>query len=628
MWRQRARRKAKGLYVTDRQPAFPWRPLLRTGLWTLSLLALLFSLGWFATAEWRRDQVQRFERAMKVEHFDEALAAYRAVQVDATTLRLPSKEREPLQAFQRQIEALVAERSLGIAQAVLDGGLLAAEDKVFLEGMKELSAASLAPFLYEQTRALLDQSLSFERWEHLLHRFTEVKGIAQVAQGLTEQTPCLKAYIPRIAKARANETAGPWDLAWQQWLDLSESPEACRFVREYATEALLSYQEAIYQDLLDLADARIEAEQYETARQMLSKVHEVFPERSEVRERLAICEAKIPANLVQWFGMVEVVAIRPLVVDLAHAFQASKDPAYAANTLLTAGEFQAMLRALHAKDYVLISTRQFEANAKGRVTLRVPRGKKPMILLFDRWEYSILNQICGSNAALEQNAQGELVGVLGERSGRELDALSLLEDFLKTHPDFSFDGAKACLAFNASESLFGHVLHAEQMAEQNKVRARIGWPLLSLTEEDFARSAAKLEEIFSYLQRKGWDFASAGYVGRDMGRLEPDERVEEVDRLQSLLAPYTGPLTALAFPNGSHVYQEEGGLAPFLDRGLRLFFGQGPKGFHFIMDRYVHADRCPINGFTMQAPAWRVERFFEVDQVIDRPLRLKRPAAP
>jgi hypothetical protein len=95
-----------------------------------------------------------------------------------------------------------------------------------------------------------------------------------------------------------------------------------------------------------------------------------------------------------------------------------------------------------------------------RNTLMIPEGKKPLILSYDDVNYY--------NYMIENGFPYKLVIKDGELwsygldpdgnevYSQDLDAITILDKFVKEHPDFSLNGAKGCLCLTGYEGILGY----------------------------------------------------------------------------------------------------------------------------------------------------------------------------
>lgn len=618
MWLKR--RKELNIYEEEK-PQINWRKGLYILLSTVALLVIVTSLLFLLGRKELSDIERGFVTALGQKQYSLAMKRYHAVQMGATDLSLSDDERARKKLLQDQMESDAFKLIDQISESVLSGAELSADEEDLLEGLAELSAARILPLLREKSEELLDGKLSPERWEALLSTFSKPSNLRSVTDGLLEQKDCLCASITVFAEAADIEKGGDWQLAWSSWQKISDNKENCRFVREYAGYHLRAYQEREYSHLLDLAGKMVEASRYVSGYDLLSRMQKVFPGRQEIDNLLKICEKNKPSSIESWKGEVEVLSVFPLTVQKELAFASAEDPGYALNNLLTADEFKKMLDQLREKNYILISPREVQAWPNAEVELRVPSGKKPLMLIFDQWSYSALNQLCGTAAQLFIDKEGHLSARAGLKTGPELDAIPILDSYLLEYPDFSFDGAKALIALRTDESILGYVCNESQMKASQKAWEKFAQEYPELDKAGLDKQKSELLKVLTLLKTEGWDFASVGDRGLDTGTLSHEELSSELAGWRESTVPLGIESYSFVFPNGSNVYTDAESLNKVLDSGFHVFFGEGPKPYYFFEKKFVHFDRTMVSGNTLTTPSWKLERILDPQAILDMSLR-------
>ena len=201
------------------------------------------------------------------------------------------------------------------------------------------------------------------------------------------------------------------------------------------------------------------------------------------------------SQLVVWDDLSEIpnLSFRTLMADLQKAAADPDRGSRYKKNYITTDEFSRILNQLYENGYVLVSLYDFavpvtaEDGSVGvnRTSIRLPEGKKPIILTQEGVNYYSHTEKCGGFAdRLVVNASGELTCVLGENEGA-FDLVPVLNDFLAQHPDFSYEGARATIAVSGYEGLFGMTLDQSDAikAVADKLRAQ-GYDIACYTYAD------------------------------------------------------------------------------------------------------------------------------------------------
>ena len=309
------------------------------------------------------------------------------------------------------------------------------------------------------------------------------------------------------------------------------------------------------------------------------------------------------AALVVWDDLSKIpnLSFRTLMADLQ---KAAADPDRGSRYLknyITTGEFSAILDQLYANGYVLVSLYDFAVpvtNEDGsvgvnRTSIRLPEGKKPIILTQEGVNYYSHMENCGGFAdSLAVNASGELTCRLGDSEGA-FDLVPVLNDFLAQHPDFSYEGARATIAVSGYEGLFGMTLDqsAEIQAVADKLRAQ-GYDIACYTYADMEYA----------------DFGAAGVQ-------------EDLDKWTAEILPVLGTTDILVYPTGGDIKGQEAYSGSKYDAlhgyGFRYFVGvTNGTQWGMTTGEYARQTRTLVTGANLaDHPDW-FEGMFDAASVL------------
>ena len=141
--------------------------------------------------------------------------------------------------------------------------------------------------------------------------------------------------------------------------------------------------------------------------------------------------------------------------------------------MVTADEFKAILQSVYDQNYILVPmedvwseyTTDDGQQRMQRNTLMLPEGKKPLVISFDDVNYYEYMLEEGFTSKLVLGDDGQIWAetrdpYTGEVSlTRDLDATTILDDFVLEHPDFSLNGAKAIYSLTGYEGIQKEVCH-------------------------------------------------------------------------------------------------------------------------------------------------------------------------
>ncbi len=270
--------------------------------------------------------------------------------------------------------------------------------------------------------------------------------------------------------------------------------------------------------------------------------------------------------LVVWDDLSQIpnLSFRTLVADLARAKADPDRGSRYGKSYITTDEFAAILQQLYEGGYVLVSLYDFAepgTDAEGGVTvqrtsIRLPEGKKPVILTQEGVNFYDHTQKSGGFAnCLALDGNGELTAVMTDADGNvttgNFDFVPVLNAFLKEHPDFSYEGARATIAVSGYEGLFGY----------------------DLSDSD------KIKEVLNKLRSDGYDIACYTYADMKYAEYGVAGLKDDLKNWSDKITPILGDVDILVYPSGSDIRGQEAYSGSKYDAlhdfGFRYFVGTG-----------------------------------------------------
>ena len=298
------------------------------------------------------------------------------------------------------------------------------------------------------------------------------------------------------------------------------------------------------------------------------------------------------AELVVWDDLSQVpnLSFRTLVADLQ---KATADPdrgsRYAARHITT-DEFTRILNQLYENGYVLVSLYDFAVPATAadgsvgvnRTGIRLPEGKKPIILTQEGVNFYSHTEKCGGFAdRLTVNEKGELTCVWGDQEGA-FDLVPVLNAFLSEHPDFSYEGARATIALSGYEGLFG----------------------MDLSERDAIKAVA------DKLRAQGYDIACYTYADMEYADFGASGIQEDLDKWNEQIVPILGQTDILVYPTGADIAGHDSYSGSKYDAlhsaGFRYFVGvENGVRWGMTASAYARQTRTLVTAdFLKSNPEW------------------------
>ncbi len=346
-------------------------------------------------------------------------------------------------------------------------------------------------------------------------------------------------------------------------------------------------------DLLSRAEALAVRYEYDEALALLSGFEGNLDDYPKIKEAMDTYTL-IRNSMVAWTAeQVPNLSFHTLIADLGNALS---DPTYGQNAsgsgkgkynrnFITVNEFSKILQRLYEGDYVLVDLDdlyEYDASAQTYVAkqLLLPAGKKPLLLTQTHCNYYGYMEASDAFAAKLLHGEDGFYNTLtlsdGETVTGAFDLVPILEDFLQDHPDFSYRGARAILAFSGYDGIFGYRISKD-----------------GATEAEKADAAA----LVSALRETGYTVACYTYYNKSYAELSAAQISTDVQLWKEKIAPIVGTTDILVFAQeaadiGSYENNEK--FDVLYEYGYRYFLGNSSLLFQETSDRYVRHNRLMV----------------------------------
>lgn len=352
--------------------------------------------------------------------------------------------------------------------------------------------------------------------------------------------------------------------------------------------------------------------------------------RVETAEGVAIATAEINVSqalktsgnsLALYNGEVIHLFTHCLVANPDIAFRVSNDMAvhYDADCLV-ASEFKKILTLLYENNYVLCDIRDTYEIVDGKAKKKAflfPEGKKPLVLSFDDVVYDPNKS--GKGMADRLVIENGKIGAETFGAGISFDNefVCILESFIQSHPDFSFEGARGIMCLTGFSGILGY-------------RTQEG-------SENRESEISKAKEVVAFLKNSGWQFASHSFAHGHMKSVSDEKFASDVSKWKNQVESIVGETDLYVYPygewvisenvNGENVTSEK--HKALVNAGFKVFLGVGTKPFYSYLpfsgdDKYLFMDRCSLDGVTLRSENGVIDNYFDPKLVIDEGVRGRR----
>jgi len=303
--------------------------------------------------------------------------------------------------------------------------------------------------------------------------------------------------------------------------------------------------------------------------------------------------------------------------------------------MTTIDEFKGILQQMYDKGFVLVrihdmveETTDENGNtvfSKGKIML--PEGKKPFVMSQDDVCYYFYMSGDGFASKMVVGEDGRPTTEYIQQDGTTVtgayDLVPVLNEFIDEHPDFSYQGAKAILAFTGYNGVLGYRTDPDlaKTAEEGNTNAE-EYGVYNMEEE-----IAAAQPVVEALKKDGWELASHSYghisYGSDFSKVK-----EDADKWQQRVANVIGPSDILIFPFGTDIggwndYSDDNEKYTYLkNQGFR-FFCNVDSNEYWMQQRseYLRQGRRNLDGYRMYQDLFngadKLSDLFDVKSVYD-----------
>lgn len=294
------------------------------------------------------------------------------------------------------------------------------------------------------------------------------------------------------------------------------------------------------------------------------------------------------------------VFFHTLVMDEAKAFDGDSDESGYNQVMTTKDEFLAILDSMYEKGYVLVRlhdmaqlTTSEEGTKMRRGSILLPEGKKPFVMSQDDVCYYEYMDGDGFATRMIIGDDGKPVCEMkmddGTTATGAFDLVPILEDYIQEHPDFSYRGARAVIAFTGYQGILGY-------------RTAESYSSSPTYEQDRQAAAA----VAQCLRDNGWELASHSWGHRDLGTIEWDKFKADCDKWDREVRSLIGPTDIILFPFGAdvgdwHPYSSDNERFRYLKTlGFSYFCNVDSRQYWVqVGDDFLRQGRRNLDGYRM-----------------------------
>lgn len=416
--------------------------------------------------------------------------------------------------------------------------------------------------------------------------------------------------------------------------------------KELQSEAQKAAEAARHrQEIFDQAQYLADTYDYDAALDLLGSIAN-YDTDTEAQQKCAEYEALkascVPVNLDE----VTHIFYHTLVVDPTRAFANQETDRGAVGNnqwMTTVSEFEKITQEMYDRGFVMVSIHdlvELTTDENGNEvmqasTILLPPGKKAFVLSLDDMCYyhSYDNYGYASKLVLDEegNVTNEYIQADGTVVRGSYDAVPLMDDFIREHPDASYHGAKGIIALTGYNGILGYrtdesYVNGGDDLDDDKKRWLEDHPDFNLEEE-----RAQAKAVADAMKANGWEFASHTWGHLRVGDSSLELLQADNERWKRNVEPLVGETDAILFAHGQDLgawgdYDEDNQkFQYFMSEGFRIFCDVDSKQYCTWLGKdYLRQGRRNLDGYRIYNDAIGKENYlsdlFDAAEIID-PLR-------
>ena len=269
---------------------------------------------------------------------------------------------------------------------------------------------------------------------------------------------------------------------------------------------------------------------------------------------------------------------------------------------ITTTEFKNILYELYKNNYVLISINQIiDSKTLEQIPLKLPKNKKPILLIFDNVSYKSNYQNLGEIDKIIIDRNNNLATYTTKKSIQDRVAydnefILILENFIKQFPDFSFNGAKGIIFLTGENGILGYNTNHKNASSKYESK--------------------RVSEVIKKLKSLGWQFGCNNYSYKLDSSLSDMEFAKDLSLWNAEVSPLIGTTNLYAYPYGEND-ENSSKQELLITSGFKIFFECGdPNPIQKVSDTY-HFYYYKINGKALRENTQILDKLFTCEKVYD-----------
>ena len=276
---------------------------------------------------------------------------------------------------------------------------------------------------------------------------------------------------------------------------------------------------------------------------------------------------------------------------------------------VTTKEFCSILESLYLNNFMLVNLLDFIEYTDGQFSYKnttLPNNKKPIILSFDNVTYISNYQNTGEIDKIIIDRNNNIATYTTKKSIQDRvqydnEFIVILENFISTHPDFSFNNAKGIIFFSGENGVLGYKTNHKNT--QHKFEAK------------------RALQVITKLKTLGWLFGSNNYKYISDITKSDIEFAKELDLWNKEISPLISSTNLYSFPQG--ILDTSPSKIKMLNSyNFNYFFYNSFDEIPYIENNNIFLPRKFISGNTLRNNHDSLKHLFDAKSIYDYNNRL------
>lgn len=270
---------------------------------------------------------------------------------------------------------------------------------------------------------------------------------------------------------------------------------------------------------------------------------------------------------------------------------------------LTPTEFEKILTELHNNNYILINldTAIILSKSQNNSSINLPQNKKPLLLSFDNVSYKNNYQSSGEIGKIILDRNNQIATYSTKRSIQDRisynnEFITILEEFILTHPSFSFNNARGVMGITGANGVLGYSTNSKKLS----------------SKQDSKRAA----QVVSKLKSIGWEFACNNYNYTNSNTMPDIEFAKELSLWQNEVKPIIGNTKIYIHPYGINSNNSTK-LQLLIDNNFTIFFNNNNSSQITFNDKTIEMSRKFVSPETIKNSPDIFSNLFDCKNIID-----------